>query len=135
MLYSLDTCTLILFFKGNESVCKNVVKKRKDNKLIIPPMSYYEILRGFLNANATSKIQKLKFMYQNAYEVIKIPENEVYEKAAEIFVELKKKGFTVGTPDIIIAAWSILTGATLVTDNTKDFINIDGLQIENWKER
>jgi tRNA(fMet)-specific endonuclease VapC len=46
---------------------------------------------------------------------------------------LKKKGFTVGSNDIIIAAWSMLAGAILVTDNIKDFENIDGLKTENWR--
>ena len=34
----------------------------------------------------------------------------------------------------MIAAHARANQDTLVTDNTKDFINIDGLTLENWRE-
>ncbi len=36
--------------------------------------------------------------------------------------------------DKMIAAHARSNGYVLVTDNTKDFIDIDGLTIENWRE-
>ncbi|MCL2087838.1 MAG: PIN domain-containing protein [Oscillospiraceae bacterium] len=135
MIYSLDSCTLILLFAQNYNVRKKFLEKDNEKvQMLIPPMAYYEVLRGYLNVGATKKTAQLRKMYENSYKIIQIPENDVMEKGAEIFVELKKKGFTVGSNDIIIAAWTMLTGSILVTDNTKDFKNIDGLKIENWKE-
>ncbi|MCL2088946.1 MAG: PIN domain-containing protein [Oscillospiraceae bacterium] len=134
MFYSLDACTLILLFRKNPNVCAAITEKEKNNKIIIPPIAYYEVLRGFLNIGATTKTAKLKAMYENAYNLLQIPEKDVMEKGSEIYAELKQKGFTVGSNDILIAAWSILAESVLVTDNIKDFKNINELVIENWKE-
>jgi tRNA(fMet)-specific endonuclease VapC len=135
MRYSLDTCTLSLLFKNDEAVCAKFAENKDNSQFLIPPMAYYEILRGFLSVSATKKTAKVKGMYQNSYSLLQIPENNVYEKAAEIYVELKNKGFTVGSNDIIIAAWSMLAEATLITNNIRDFENIDNLNYENWKLR
>ena len=132
MIYALDACILILFHGKNHNVCKKFIENEKE-QIIIPPLAYYEVLRGYLNVGATKKIALLKELYEHSYGLIQIPENDVMEKGAEIFFELKKKGFMVGSNDILIAAWSMLAGATLVTDNIKDFKNIPGLTIENWK--
>jgi predicted nucleic acid-binding protein len=135
MRYSLDACTLIFLLYGNESVRDNLIKREVNNQILIPPMAYYEVLRGLLTRNANKKAAKLKEMYQNSYALIQIPENDVFEKAADIFVELKQKGFTVGSNDIIIASWSMLADSVLITDNVKDFENIGGLRFENWNKR
>ena len=51
-----------------------------------------------------------------------------WECAARIYAELYSKHFTVNDADILNAAFAIVNGYTLVTSNTKDFENIDGLQ-------
>jgi len=132
--YALDACTLILLFSGNVNVANALRKNCIDNYILVPPIAYYEVLRGLLKKRATKKIRQLKAMYNNSVGAVNIKEKEVIEKAADIFVELSDKHFTVGSCDILIASWTILTNSILVTDNVKDFQNIDGLKIENWKE-
>jgi predicted nucleic acid-binding protein len=135
MRYSLDACTLVFLLYGDESVRDKLIEHETNNQILIPPMAYYEVLRGLLARNSVKKTAILKAMYQNSYALFQIHENDVFEKSAEIFVELKNKGFAVGSNDIVIAAWSILADSTLITDNTKDFENINELKFENWKNR
>jgi len=56
----------------------------------------------------------------------------MWVKAAHIYADLRKMGFTVSDDDIFIAAFCLLNEYTLVTRNTKDFENITGLQQVNW---
>lgn len=135
MRYSLDANTLIFLLYGDTTVRDELIKHEAGNQILIPPMAYYEVLRGLMARNAVKKIAILQEMYRNSYALLQIPENKVLEKAAKIFVELKNKGFTVGSNDIIIASWSMLAESTLITDNTKDFENISKLNFENWKKR
>jgi tRNA(fMet)-specific endonuclease VapC len=51
---------------------------------------------------------------------------------AEIRLDLKKRGAQLGAADLMIAAHARATGATIVTNNTKDFGRVKGLQVENW---
>jgi tRNA(fMet)-specific endonuclease VapC len=64
---------------------------------------------------------------------LNISEDEII-KAAEIRANLEERHLPIGAADIFIAAHCIVNGYTLVTDNTKDFERIDGLDIVNWKD-
>lgn len=65
-----------------------------------------------------------------------IPLNRnIYNKASEIYAELRNKGFPSGEFDILIAATALENDMTLVTNNTKHFIKIKeyfNLRIDNW---
>jgi len=45
---------------------------------------------------------------------------------------LKRAGTPIGPNDIWIAAHALALGATLVTDNEREFSRVPGLKIENW---
>ena len=131
MTYALDTNTLIRLLSRDEKVIE-----RRDNAVIagcnfiIPPAADYEIQRGLLYSPSPRK-EKIYSSLRRHYGVgIMTP--EMWVRSAQIYVELRKKGFTVGDDDIFIAAFCLLSGHTLVTRNTKDFENIAGLRQVNW---
>jgi tRNA(fMet)-specific endonuclease VapC len=51
---------------------------------------------------------------------------------AEIRADLNKKGSMIGTNDLMIAAHARSLAAVVVTNNTKDFGRVKGLEVENW---
>ena len=57
---------------------------------------------------------------------------EAAEHYAEIRLDLKKRGAQLGAADLMISAHARAIGATVVTNNTKDFGRVKGLQVENW---
>ena len=99
---------------------------------IIPPFVNYEIKRGLMIKPVPA--------HEKAYVIIcancSLEEMtfNVWLCAARIYAELYTKRFTVIDADILIAAFCMENGYTLVTANIKDFENIDGLQIVNWVE-
>ncbi len=52
-----------------------------------------------------------------------------------IRAELEVAGQPIGMNDLLIAAHAYALGLTLVTDNTREFTRIPGLNVENWLER
>jgi len=60
--------------------------------------------------------------------------NEAAEHYAEIRADLKKKGQLIGSNDLLIAAHGRSLGATIVTNNVRDFSRVKGLQLENWMQ-
>lgn len=52
-----------------------------------------------------------------------------------IRAELEAAGQPIGMNNLLIAAHAYALRLTLVTDNTRDFSRIRGLNIENWLER
>ena len=45
---------------------------------------------------------------------------------------LERRGERGGVHDMLIAAYAIALGATLVTNNEREFKRVKGLRIENW---
>jgi len=45
---------------------------------------------------------------------------------------LKKRGAQLGAADLMIAAHARSMDAIMVTNNTKDFSRVRGMQVENW---
>ena len=52
--------------------------------------------------------------------------------AAQVYEDLYRKRFSVGELDILIGAFCIKNGYTLVTNNTDDFKNMNGIKLVDW---
>jgi tRNA(fMet)-specific endonuclease VapC len=131
MRYAFGSNTIIHLMRGNQNVRENRKNAQKrGNTFIIPPFVNYEILRGFLCVSAPSKERA----YKQLCACCPIGEmtTAAWVQAAEIYAQLYKKRFTVKDADIVIAAFCTVNSYTLVTSNTKDFENIDGLSYEDW---
>lgn len=48
---------------------------------------------------------------------------------------LRRNGTPIEDFDLIIGCTSVAAGMIMVTDNTRHFTNIQGIQLENWIER
>jgi tRNA(fMet)-specific endonuclease VapC len=131
MVFALDTNTIIKYLRNEPLVIQNFRNAVAANHSIIVPQAVdYEIRRGFRLVSAAKK----KANYDMLLQDCKIAEMDVPSwKCAEVIYEnLYRKGFTVGELDMLIAAYCVSHGCTLVTNNTKDFENIDGLIYIDW---
>ncbi|KQH72798.1 PIN domain-containing protein [Xylella fastidiosa subsp. sandyi] len=63
---------------------------------------------------------------------LEIPVDTTY---GSIRAELEAAGQLIGANDLLIAAHAYVLGLTLVTDNTREFSRIRGLDVQNWLER
>lgn len=134
MAYVLDTNVIIHYLKKNESVQKSFRQAVIDGyTFLIPRAVDYEVCRGLELLSAT----KMATTYREITDptgrckIVDMGEN-IWEIAKRIYVNLRQKSFTVGEMDILIGAFCLHNDYTLVTANTKDFKNIEGLRLENW---
>ena len=133
MNYALDTNTIIYLLNDNQSVIDRRDKAVAAGKrFIIPPIVDYEIRRGLLYKPSPKK-EPMYWALVNRYGVGDMT-SAMWVRAAQIYVDLRRKSLTVGDADILIAAFCVVNGYALVTNNVKDFENIDGLQLVNWAE-
>ena len=131
MVYALDTNIVIKYLRNESNVIQNFRNAVVANyDIVIPQAVDYEICRGFRLVTATRKKANYNMLLQDC----KIIEMDVpsWKRAEEIYENLYRKGFTVGELDMLIAAYCLTHGCTIVTNNTKDFENIDGLAIVDW---
>lgn len=52
--------------------------------------------------------------------------------AAEVYESLRKQRVRIGTMDLRIAATALAHGFRVLTRNTRDFLQVPGLQVEDW---
>lgn len=59
-------------------------------------------------------------------------DNEAAHHTGQIRAELSKAGTPIGPYDQMIAGHARSKGLIVVTNNTKEFIRVSGLHIEDW---
>lgn len=52
--------------------------------------------------------------------------------AAEVRVDLEKRGLVIGPYDLLIAGHALSRNLTLVTNNVREFQRVTGLRLESW---
>ena len=133
MIFALDTNIIIRYLRNEPCVIHNFRSAVAANHgILIPQAVDYEICRGFRLVTATRKKANYVMLLQNC----KIAEMDVlsWKRAEEIYENLYRKGFTVGELDVLIAAYCMTHDCTVVTNNIKDFENIDGLIMVDWTQ-
>jgi predicted nucleic acid-binding protein len=141
MTYALDTNIISHFLWGEGEVEKRFDEEivKAGNPYVIPPVVVYEIKRWLMDNPGGSLslfAQEFELLYREVRDKADMPA-VAWEKAADIFVQLKQKGQMIGTKDVLtadllIAAYCIVNDYTLVTNNTRHFERIDGLKLTNW---
>ena len=131
MKYVLDTNIITAILKGNERV------KRKAQELIlqgkeifINGISYYEIKRGLLSANAQAQLKKFEMLCKQ-FGLILLDTQNIFDTASDIYADLRRKGQLIGDADILIASIALCKNSILVSNDT-DFNRVKDLKIENW---
>jgi len=131
MVYALDTNIVIRCLRQDPGVKQHFEDAYlQGNDFVLPKVVDYEMRRGFRITSAFKK-EAAYAIFTDEINVAEV-DDVVWEKAEEIYAELYKKHYTVGEMDILIAATCLANDYTLVTCNTKDFENIDGLEMVDW---
>jgi len=130
--YLLDTNIVSAIIKNDERV--NIKYREilsEDASLSISGITYYEVKRGLLYANATKKLATFDRLRQVISILPVFSELDILEKASEIHADLKRRGRPIQDADILIAATAIVNHLILVSNDT-DMRRVAGVAIENW---
>jgi tRNA(fMet)-specific endonuclease VapC len=128
--YALDTNIVSYYLGKNTQIMDKVdAVLTANDSIVIPPIVYYEIIRGLIHIKA---VAKLKIFENLCFNGIGIMDKDLFDIAVSLYNNLRGKGYTIGDNDILIAAYCLKHNLILITNNTKHFENIDGLVAENW---
>lgn len=132
MTYLLDTNIISAILKKDEKVKQRVQKAVVEGKeILIDGISYYEIKRGLLSAKATHQLERFNSLCK-VFGLLWLDRQSVFDRAAEIYTDLRQRGELIEDADILIASMAKTWELILVTDNISHFQRIQGLRIENW---
>lgn len=122
MQYLCDTCVLIDYLKGKDSVRNELIADWKAG-LGMSSVTYMELMVGAFNKQEAQKIRK-------AFRDIELVEiTESISIKARNLVDQYTKSHGLLIPDALIAATAIELDVPLYTENVADFRFISGLTL------
>jgi len=133
MRYLLDTSICVFFLRGRLNLDKIVKEVGLDN-CYISEITVAELRFGAENSDDPIKSNKAVDVFLKGLAIIPIF-GSIKRYAIEK-VRLRKIGKPINDEfDLLIGVTAIENQLILVTDNTKDFKLLNGIQMENWFER
>jgi tRNA(fMet)-specific endonuclease VapC len=125
----LDSNIVVHCLKGIEPVVSRF-RSANPSEIAIPSVVAYELEYGTLRISSPQRRKVLSLMLANLKE---IPfDGEAARESARIRVDLERRGLVIGPLDLLIAGTAASRGATLATNNTREFSRIKGLRLEDW---
>ena len=114
------------------SVAERINALGSDAQLCMSFFTFAELLKGA--GRSTRKADVLRQLDQLARQ---IPVRYTTQRAicthyATQFTRLREAGTPIGANDLWIACHALAEDCTLVTNNTREFMRVSGLRLENW---
>lgn len=123
--FLLDTNICIYLLDGSSDEARARVELCKPGEVVTSAVAYAEVIRGISDQTGGPQGRAEAF-----FEVVTVlPFDSV---AARCY---RKIAFKRGTFDRLIAAHALALDLTFVTNNERDFANIERLVVENWTRK
>lgn len=131
MKYMLDTniCIYTIKHKPTE-VIKNFLRHDPD-EMCISTITYAELMHGIEKSQAIEKNRIATALFLSPITILEF-DSYAAEEYGKIRANLEKKGTPIGPMDMLISAHARSEGLTLITNNTREFFRVEGLNVEDW---
>lgn len=131
MKYMLDTNICIHVIKNRpETVIRNFLK-HEPSELCISSITYAELMHGVEKSQDAERNRVAITLFLSPLSVLEF-DNYAAEEYGKVRTEIERKGTPIGPMDTLIAAHARAENLILVTNNTREFNRVEGLNVENW---
>ena len=132
-MYILDTNICIYLIKNRPTQILKRLRSKPVSEVAISSITLSELYYG---------VEKSQFREKNtlALQAFLAPlavlpfGGEAAQVYGKIRARLEARGKTIGSLDMMIAAHALSLASVLVTNNTREFVRVTGLKLENWTE-
>ncbi|MCG9628383.1 type II toxin-antitoxin system VapC family toxin [Vibrio mediterranei] len=132
--YMLDTCICSFIMREQPITAlqklQSVVEKK--HRIVISAITYQEMQYGLLGKKALPRHAVLVNEFLKRVDEVLPWDKVAVDATIQVKRSLMAKGLLVGNNDTAIAGHAIATGCVLVTNNTREFQRVDGLEYEDW---
>jgi tRNA(fMet)-specific endonuclease VapC len=136
-VYLLDTTVWIDLLRTNSPSIRRRLSAHNKSVIGLSIITACELQYGLdrraaKHPHLRAKEQHLLSTILAPFDVFAI-DHAVVEIYGRVRTVLENAGTGIGALDTFIGAQALSLGATLVTNNTKEFSGVPGLQIEDWR--
>ena len=134
MTYLLDTNICIAIIKKCPAEVQKKLTRMAVGEVAISSFVLAELWYG---VELSEKKEENKTALNNFLQYVTVLDwpDLAGEKYGNIRARLRQKGTPIGANDLLIAAHALALDAVLVSDNTREFLRVPGLKLENWINR
>jgi len=102
------------------------------DQIVISAISYSELRYGAIGKKAPPKHNLIVDEFMERIDSILSWGYLAVDESTKIKKTLSERGNIISNNDIAIAGHAIAANAILITNNTKEFLRVDNLTIEDW---
>ncbi|CAI10217.1 type II toxin-antitoxin system tRNA(fMet)-specific endonuclease VapC [Aromatoleum aromaticum] len=132
--YLLDTNICIYIAKHNPPEVRQRFARHAASELAMSVITLGELRFGAEKSQARDKALAAIQRLEATVRIAPLTES-VGEHYGQIRANLQHKGQPIGNNDLWLAAHARAEGWILVTNNEREFVRVEGLQVENWVDR
>jgi tRNA(fMet)-specific endonuclease VapC len=130
MKYLLDT-NICIFLMKNRPQTVALYEQNKPFGLGISAITLSELQFGVYNSNKIEHNGESLLRFLIGVEVLDY-DSFAAEEYGKIRAYLRRNGTPIGEMDMLIAAHAKANGLIIATNNTSEFMRIEGLRLEDW---
>ncbi|MFH1873225.1 MAG: type II toxin-antitoxin system VapC family toxin [Pseudomonadota bacterium] len=129
--YLLDTNICIYIAKHNPPEVRERFVRHAAAELAMSVVTLGELRFGAEKSQARERALAAISQLTSVIQVAALPES-AGEHYGQIRARLQRLGQPVGNNDLWLSAHARAEGWILVTNNEREFLRVEGLQVENW---
>jgi tRNA(fMet)-specific endonuclease VapC len=132
---SLDTNVLVEVLRGGRTPVRQAFERAVSmgEPLVASIIVAHELYFGAeLHAKRSEKLSQARTVLRQL--VIEPFDDADMRSAAGLRADLRRRGASIGFYDALIAGQAFARGWTVVTNNTREFRRIEGLEVIDWME-
>lgn len=132
--YLLDTNAVIAILKGNPTKVRQRFRSatEEDATILVSSVVMFELWYGVARSQRRAEnSERLRIFLSGAITVSPFDDEDA-RIAGDLRAQLERTGQPIGPYDLLIAAQSLRSKATLVTANVDEFGRVDGLDWQDW---
>ena len=130
-MYLLDTNICIYAMKNTYPALSEKLFQIPPSEVFVSSVTVGELAYGCAKSSWSERSRAVMDLFLSAYTVLPFEQRDAVVFGT-LRAELTKKGTPIGPYDLQIAAQGVARELTVVTHNTKEFIRISQLKLEDW---
>ena len=129
--YMLDTNVCVELIRGRAPAIFDRLRRFDVDEVALSSITLAELEYGAAKSSNPARHRELLAKFLAPLAVLPF-DTLAGESYGDLRAALEREGTPIGPLDTLIAAHAVSLGATLVTNNQREFRRVRGLHIENW---
>jgi len=130
-MFLLDTNICIYAINGRHPNLTEQLLTVHPDEILISSITVGEMEYGAAKSHWGERTRQIMHAFLANYDTLPFTDQDAALFGA-FRAQLESAGTTIGVLDVMIAAQGIANGLTVVTHNTREFIRIPGIKLEDW---